>query len=293
MPIVQRELNELRARVDTLTTTLSDFMADHKESTAILTATLNDFMTSQKESMTILTALLKAEIDKNHKPEDTPISNGLCPDIMEIQPSMSTLEALAQNDDEGFTEYLTRWRRVYSQIPNRPKENELISKFVSNLQPTYHSIMRWNIYQTFKDLASVGVRIEAGLRSGILSKPVDHTPLGSTPQNTAQVVKCYALDVLSSPANDSLPLKKKAEREFTPLPMSYGEAFNKLRNKNLLKPLKPTIDPPADERPFGWDSNAFCLYHRGNGHDTEHCYRLKHKIQNMIDSGVISDPSTL
>jgi hypothetical protein len=293
MPI-QEELNELRARVDTLTTTLSDFMADHKESTTILTATLNDFMTNQKESMAILTASLKAEVDKNNKPKDTPTSNGHSPPSspnMEIQPSIDLLKAVAQNKNEGFTEYLTRWKRIYTQIPNHPQENELVSKFVDSLEPTYQGLIRRHNFRNFRDLTAIGTSIEAGIKSGAFSKLIDRLFPGSISQNTAQVAQHDVLDILSGPAEGSRPLKKKAKREFTPLPMSYTEAFKRLNSRNLLQPLEPINDPPADDRPVWWDANAFCLYHGARGHDTERCYRLKHKIQNMIDFGVFLNPS--
>jgi hypothetical protein len=272
---IRGELAELKAKVETLTIALNTFKADHKE------------------SMATLTALLKTTISKNNQLEDAPISNGHRSNNTDTQPSTDLLDALAQNKDEGFTEYLTRWRQVYTQIQNRPKENELIPKFVASLEPTYHNIMKGDDYKTFKDLATFGARIEAAIKSGTLSKPVNPIPQESMPQNSIQVMKGEVLDVLSSPANNSPHPKKKVKREFTPLPMSYGEAFNKLRNSNRLQPLKPTIDPPVDERPVGWNPNAFCLYHRGNGHDTEHCFRLKHKIQDMIESGAIPDPSKL
>jgi hypothetical protein len=269
---LQGEVGELRAQVSTLT------------------ATLNDFMTNQMESVTILIASLKAEMNKNNKPEDTPTASGLRFDSMEIQPSLSTLEALAQNENEGFTEYLTRWRRIYTQIPNRPTENELVAKFVDSLEHTYQGIMRCSGYMTFKDVTMIGLRIEVGIRSGTLPKPVGQGILRNDSKDKARVVKRNVLDILSSQTENSQPPRKKARREFTPIPISYREAFRRLRDMNLLSPLQPTIDPPTDKRPIWWDVNAFCIYHRGEGHDTEHCYRLKHKIQNMLDSGIIPVP---
>jgi hypothetical protein len=190
---IREELNGLKAKVDTLTVALNTFTAHHKK------------------SMATLTALLKTEVNKNKQPKGAPVSNGHRSDITDTQPSMGHLIALTQNKDEGFTEYLTRWRRVYIQIQNRPKESELISKFVASLEPTYHNIMRWNDFKTFKDLATFGVRIEAAIRSGTLSKPANPVPQESIPQNTTQVVKHDALDELSNPTNDSLPLKKRAK----------------------------------------------------------------------------------
>ncbi|KAL9238880.1 hypothetical protein vseg_013251 [Gypsophila vaccaria] len=73
--------------------------------------------------------------------------------------------------------------------------------------------------------------------------------------------------------------------------MTHTEAFNKLVEKGLLKPIGPTPDPPKENRSKWWDENAFCQFHRGKGHDTEKCVRLQHAIQDMIDVGDLPRPT--
>jgi len=43
-------------------------------------------------------------------------------DNVDTQATMRTLEILSQRDNEGFTEYLTRWKNISNQIPNRANE---------------------------------------------------------------------------------------------------------------------------------------------------------------------------
>ena len=55
-----------------------------------------------------------------------------------------------------------------------------------------------------------------------------------------------------------------------------------------LQPIGPTPDP--EKKTKYWNENAYCEYHRGKGHDTEKCYRLKHAIQDMIEDGRLPIP---
>jgi len=51
-----------------------------------------------------------------------------------------------------------------------------------------------------------------------------------------------------------------------------------------IHPAAPTADPKGRQ----YDPSKKCAYHSGApGHDTQDCWTLKHKIQNMIDSGEI------
>jgi hypothetical protein len=105
-------------------------------------------------------------------------------DNVETQPSLRTLEVLAQKDNEGFTEYLTRWRRFSTQIPNHPSEQELISKFIDSLRPDYQTNMRYNNYPDFRSLIQVGIKIEDDLRSGNMPKHEGFGNQGNKTKNT-------------------------------------------------------------------------------------------------------------
>jgi len=56
-----------------------------------------------------------------------------------------------------------------------------------------------------------------------------------------------------------------------------------------LSSIGPTPDP--EPRPRHWNENEYCQFHRGRGHTTENCYRLKHKIQDLIEEGTIPIPN--
>ncbi|XP_020205174.1 uncharacterized protein LOC109790439 [Cajanus cajan] len=69
--------------------------------------------------------------------------------------------------------------------------------------------------------------------------------------------------------------------------MTYTKLLPHLTRNGLIVPfpLKP-IQPPY---PKGYDPNAKCDYHAGGvGHSTERCWGLKHKVQDLIDMGLLS-----
>ena len=75
-------------------------------------------------------------------------NNQYC-DNVDTQASLRTLEVLSQKDNEGFTKYLTRWRKVCAQVTTRPKEGELLMKFINNLKPVYQTHLRYNNVKIF------------------------------------------------------------------------------------------------------------------------------------------------
>ena len=52
-----------------------------------------------------------------------------------------------------------------------------------------------------------------------------------------------------------------------------------------LPPIKK-IDPAKLNSPY-FDNKSFCQFHRQPGHDTEKCFALKGKIQDLIDNNTI------
>ncbi|GLJ39441.1 hypothetical protein SUGI_0805560 [Cryptomeria japonica] len=86
------------------------------------------------------------------------------------------------------------------------------------------------------------------------------------------------------------PISKffKKEREFTPLNESLHSIMNKLLERNVLTlPPIEKIDP-AKINSLYFDNKSFCQFHRQPGHDTEKCFSLKGKIQDLIDNNTIS-----
>ncbi|KAL2901053.1 Activity-regulated cytoskeleton-associated protein [Bienertia sinuspersici] len=87
------------------------------------------------------------------------------------------------------------------------------------------------------------------------------------------------------PTSYITPKTQCPRREYTPLGMTYTQAFDRLKAKGALSPIGPTADPPAERRSPRWDPNKYSKYHQGKGHDTEDCWTLKNNLQDMLDDG--------
>src|SRR3954463_6110525 len=79
------------------------------------------------------------------------------------------------------------------------------------------------------------------------------------------------------------------KRQFTKINMSLAQALQQLLKANLITvrdpPVKPNTSAPS------YKPNARCAYHSNSpGHDTNDCWPLKNKIQDMIDAGEIEFP---
>ncbi|KAL9243883.1 hypothetical protein vseg_017720 [Gypsophila vaccaria] len=115
------------------------------------------------------------------------------------------------------------------------------------MRPVYQGKMRYSNIQDFKQLARVGTLIEDDLRAGNMAKLVERGYQGSTSRTAPKHEEANFISALDTLASSSSTQQKK-QREFVPLYMSYTEAFKKLSDQGLLKPVDPTADPPKDSR---------------------------------------------
>ena len=101
-------------------------------------------------------------------------------------------------------------------------------------------------------------------------------PTGGTQQeNTSRVMEVQVVQQPRRFSNFNQPLSKVLER---------------LVQKGLLWPLI-SVKPLSSNSP-GYDPNSYCDFHQAIGHPTDTCIHLKHEIQNLIDSGKITDPES-
>ncbi|XP_056177015.1 uncharacterized protein LOC115668536 [Syzygium oleosum] len=82
------------------------------------------------------------------------------------------------------------------------------------------------------------------------------------------------------------PLIEREMREFSSLPKSLSKLLPMLIERRMVAKEVPRDNPP---RFPGFDMTKTCEYHRGErGHDTDNCFALKIKIQNLLDKGILS-----
>uniref|UniRef100_A0A2N9GYY6 Uncharacterized protein n=1 Tax=Fagus sylvatica TaxID=28930 RepID=A0A2N9GYY6_FAGSY len=81
-------------------------------------------------------------------------------------------------------------------------------------------------------------------------------------------------------------LPRKEPRQFTPLPMPLTELYPILIEKNLISPTIPRTYNGPQRRDF--NQNLTCDFHFGEvGHAMENCNHLRHRIQDLIDHGIL------
>ena len=86
-------------------------------------------------------------------------------------------------------------------------------------------------------------------------------------------------------ANDNR-LARKEPRNFTPLPMPLTELYPILIEKSLISPiiLRPYNSPQRRD----FNQNLTCDFHFGEvGHSVENCQHLRHRVQDLIDHGIL------
>ncbi|XP_058758595.1 uncharacterized protein LOC131631841 [Vicia villosa] len=82
-------------------------------------------------------------------------------------------------------------------------------------------------------------------------------------------------------------MPRRPPRRIDPIPMTYSQLLSHLLKDSLVQLRE--FKPPPIPIPQGYDLNARCEYHSGtSGHSTEDCNILKHKVQDLIDSKVMS-----
>ena len=62
---------------------------------------------------------------------------------IQLQTTLRELEVLRQGPQEGFTNYLNRWREMASQMVTRASERELVKIFIAGLLPKYNTHMKY------------------------------------------------------------------------------------------------------------------------------------------------------
>ena len=87
-----------------------------------------------------------------------------------------------------------------------------------------------------------------------------------------------------SSQNLSSSTKLKSEpREFCTLPMPMDELYPRLLKKRLISPVFLKQSPYLLH-----DSSKQCEFHFGRpGHSLEDCHALRHKVQDLVDHGIL------
>ncbi|KAL2943503.1 Phosphatidylinositol 3-kinase VPS34, partial [Bienertia sinuspersici] len=156
---------------------------------------------------------------------------------------------------------------ICSQMVNTPPESKIVKIFIANLQPKYHNHLRCMGLETFDKVFHIGIDIEDDL-------------LQESSKTTRTV---FAVQTTDRPF-------RRLKREYTPLGMTYTQAFDCHKSQGLISPIGPTPDPAPENRSLRWDLAKCCKYRQGKGHSTEECFKLKYLLQDMVEDGRLLIP---
>ena len=104
----------------------------------------------------------------------------------------------------------------------------------------------------------------------------------------SSMVKNGPLQIATTSRVQQQPCHKQRvnQRPFTKLNMPLSQALQHLLRLNLVTLVGPHTNPNTSSPNYNPD--ARCAYHSNSpGHDTDDCWALKNKIQNLIDEGAL------
>ncbi|XP_056163882.1 uncharacterized protein LOC130137143 [Syzygium oleosum] len=217
----------------------------------------------------------------------------------EIIPTREDLVRLEKRRNEPFKAFAQRWRTMASQVKPPLIEREMRQLFLKTLPPEYfHGMLTFGC-QTFSQLVEVGEGVEWAIVDGRI--PAGNSkgfPIKKNKETAVEVafVQEPSKSFSAPPQKPSIVQghapqghdrnKRFPHREFSPLPKSLSKLLPMFIERRMVAKEVPRDNPP---RFPGFDMTKTCEYHRGErGHDTDNCFALKIKIQNLLDKGILS-----
>ncbi|KAL7192739.1 hypothetical protein ACSBR2_024540 [Camellia fascicularis] len=195
-------------------------------------------------------------------------------------------------------------------MTTRPTDKDQIQMIMRNLQPKLMQKMIVLPFPTFSNLHEIGVQIEDALKQGLIDNNREqprrtfnrNTNAGTSSAAIARASEVSMVTTTNPPrtlattpftgASGSSPqiarFAPRDQRTFTPLYMPLSKALGVLIKKGHLKPLEPR--PLTNPLPPSHNPAKYCAFHQQHGQDTDHCFRLRHEIQDLVDNRVIVPP---
>ncbi|RDY09900.1 hypothetical protein CR513_05668, partial [Mucuna pruriens] len=198
----------------------------------------------------------------------------------------SRLQNMIKKEHKGFKEYAHRWPELAAQVQPPITEREMVTMFIDTLPSPYYDRVVGNVASNFADLVVVGERIELGIQRGKLAQTNNNTSFPKKTNIRKEEGQPRADTGTATNTRVTQQGARRSHRVLALIPMTYTKLFPLLLEQNLIEvvPLKP-LEPPY---PRSYDLNTRCDYHGGAiGHATERCWSLKHKVQDLLDDGLL------
>ncbi|XP_024199875.1 uncharacterized protein LOC112203083 [Rosa chinensis] len=199
--------------------------------------------------------------------------------------SIIDLAETKQKSDEGVNAFISRWRSVNLQCPEKLTEQSAVQMCSNNLLPEIATFVSTAEPQTFDALVSKASNVERQIArkktstQGMIfkSKKTD-----STRDSLATFVKTDEKSNVCKGKERSrkLTLKERKEVKYSFDDDDVEQIFSELykaKEIELPEPKRPTDVNKTKNR-------EFCRYHRIVSHPTSDCFILKNIIQEMINN---------
>ncbi|KAI5404630.1 hypothetical protein KIW84_051693 [Lathyrus oleraceus] len=160
---------------------------------------------------------------------------------------------MTMGSKESFKEYAQKWRDLAGRVKPPMTDRELVDMFMGTLTGPFYSHL-----------------------------------LGSSSSGFTELI--LTVTIAAPPSQNFQHRQDRPRRQFTKINMTLAQALQGMLKANLITLRDPPTNPNTTSSRY--NPNARCAYHSDSpGHDTNDCWSLKNKIQDMIDAGEIEfDP---
>ena len=222
----------------------------------------------------------------------------------ELAPTRLQLQNMTMGSKESFKEYAQKWRDLAGRVKPPMTDRELVDMFMGTLTGPFYSHLLGSSSSGFTELILTGERVESGIRSGKIqaatSASTKKSYQGKNESNAVYSERKHnkknrdhtvgAVTIAAPPSQNFQHRQDRSRRQFTKINMTLTQALQSMLKANLITLRGPPANPNTTSPRY--NPNARCAYHSDSpGHDTNDCWLLKNKIQDMIDAGEIEfDP---
>ncbi|XP_071913977.1 uncharacterized protein [Coffea arabica] len=225
----------------------------------------------------------------------------------ELAPTRTTLEGTKRKPSEDHKTYAKQWRKLAAKVEPPMTEEEIVRTFIKAHDPPYfEEIFRMtgssfaaiiNKLEEYDEFVKAGKIVNVSALKLQLDALQNQNNNGKKPQfkkkeGDTAFIWDQGPPTLQNNNPPQNPLQtsgiqtQKQFRAFTNLGRPIDQFYEQLKATGKIGTVPPKIYPRGP--PAGYDPHAICAYHSGSpGHTTGNCWALKHKIQDMIDSGDI------
>ena len=209
---------------------------------------------------------------------------------------------MSMSSREWFKEYAQKWRDLAGRVQPLLTDRDMVDMFMGTLTGPFFNLLIGSSTSGFTKMVLTGERIESGIKSGkilmVASSIGEKKPFGGKKEinvvygqkshsknNHHQSVGAVLMSnhTLAQYQRGNRHRIKYQERQYTDINMPFSQALQQFLKAELITlkdpPQKPDTSSPK------YNPNVKCAYHFDSpGYDTNSCWTLKNKIQNLIDS---------